>query len=1619
MEIINEVDKPKVTKTVVVYSGRFQPFHRGHYASYKKLVNKFGVANVFIGTSNDTSGPKSPFNFSQKKKIATTMFDIPSNRFVKVNNPYKPAEILSKFDGQTTQYIAAVGEKDADRLQGKYFKPYKDKAGYGYDEIGYVYAVPAEPNPISGTDVRNNLGSGDEKKAKKFFLTAYPKFDKNIFDLITGKLVNETLYRGYPSKEQVLDIEKKNKELRKDLNTDKEYLYNPIEEIIVNTISKEMFDEWLMEYLNEVPNPILDKEIEYTNTKGEKEKIKARHALRLAKDHPAHVAAEKLIGDDDTPLSDTDAEKKEKGLPTDKDKPSKEKSDTQNQTQPEQEPPGKLSGAELKSDAEKNPTDDKEQIIKQSLDKERAELSKEENETIDKMNDPNSEDRKGFFETLGNLGKKIGQAFLNWGKKKWKMIKGTFGAVKELATTGRLGSVKDKEGNNRHWSEFTEKDENGKPKMKDTPVYKEGKKPKGFEPDDNNIHMTNDGWIGARDIDPETGFFKKNDNYYDNDGDRVDGKTGYKTDDKGNPVQRKTITGKPKTKKEPIFKEGLSDEEKELGHSSWEKRHHQIHDMKHFAMDASLLIGSMVVGGAGLGLAAKAGSASAVGAATTGATSAFTHGVGPFAAHLGKDVIKHATFEVMGMEAASASGAGAGLSIATGGLLEMVKDENDTNKFISNVLNKIIEKTKTYKLSDEQLLKSIKRYKKDKPKQNAADLLKENLSETKQQSIQNFVEFVTKRLKLKETPKITLIGGREFSETKSSLGGFNPITKEIYVATEGRLTADILRTLAHEMVHRKQDEMGLVRNPKKDGKDGSPIENQAHAVAGILMREYGRINKQIYQEGFNGKNHKPVSQADHDFTKHHSDDMGKDAELDTIDFDDSRKKEFGHQSNTKDDEVHGYEPVKKENINVDVNAGDTILMGKFKNKKVQIKDIGKDQHGMPTINGKQATTFRTLDEMGSKDIHFSSIIKHYRDSKFRKRINAYLFDNPNGNKSDEVARRLRNMDYDDITKMEKDLNLPNKNLEELNYTEKNNPAIKKVYDTIKSNYKSLQNLNFDTKNKTYTFAFGNKKDADKMEKDFKGVGSSKMKLSRKADYGNDKPPVFVRVFGVLDEVDSFLNELFNISEVSNVSTSTIADIPDGAFIPKGKKRKLNTDKGEDWYKNGGYTQTDFPKADAIFGDEDADERTIKYTIDNLPRVKFTPTKFIKENKEETKQLIMEGGAYGHMSHPFDDMQLTFGQLKDIIQKALDGELGVVREKTDGQALAISWKNGRLIAARNKGHLANAGANAMGIEEVASKFAGRGGLTDAYNFAMKDLSAAISGLSDKQRKKIFNEGKCFMNLEVIWPTSVNVIPYGQALLVFHNTTCYDESGVAVGADQGAAGMLAGMIKQVNADVQSKYTIQGPPVTEIPKNENLSSKKGKYISKLGKLQSEFKLNDSDTMAVYHQKWWENFIDKNAPIKVDKLTKNSLVRRWAFGDKSFRLNTISNVDLQKWAMDTDKVDVVKKQKENMKSFEQIFLGVGADVLDFVGSVLTVHPNKAIRSMKAKLKSVADQIKSSADATKINKFKSELARLNSLGGIDRIVASEGIVFFYNGKTYKLTGTFAPLNQLLGIFYE
>ena len=92
-----------------------------------------------------------------------------------------------------------------------------------------------------------------------------------------------------------------------------------------------------------------------------------------------------------------------------------------------------------------------------------------------------------------------------------------------------------------------------------------------------------------------------------------------------------------------------------------------------------------------------------------------------------------------------------------------------------------------------------------------------------------------------------------------------------------------------------------------------------------------------------------------------------------------------------------------EKIVLDINVGDVILVGKFKNKKMVVKTIGKDKHGMPTINGRKATTFRIPPKSNLKyevnervDFHqlASNIVKQYGlNSKI-------VFKNTGDNKAD-------------------------------------------------------------------------------------------------------------------------------------------------------------------------------------------------------------------------------------------------------------------------------------------------------------------------------------------------------------------------------------------------------------------------------------------------------------------------------------------------------------------------------------------------------------------------------------------------------------------------------------------
>ena len=430
---------------------------------------------------------------------------------------------------------------------------------------------------------------------------------------------------------------------------------------------------------------------------------------------------------------------------------------------------------------------------------------------------------------------------------------------------------------------------------------------------------------------------------------------------------------------------------------------------------------------------------------------------------------------------------------------------------------------------------------------------------------------------------------------------------------------------------------------------------------------------------------------------------------------------------------------------------------------------------------------------------------------------------------------------------------------------------------------------------------------------------------------------------------------------------------------------------------------------------------MKHNPNGVNKVTKVQEGFIKD-----VNLLLEGGAYGHMSHPFDDNNLTFSDLKQIIINGLGGKLDRednVTEKLDGQNLMVSWVDGKLRAARNKGHLKNHGKTAPTTAGIKSMFSGRGDIEKAFVGAMKNLEKAIGSLSEKQKEKVFGNGKRWMNLEVMYPKTANVIDYDIAEIVFHGTLEYDESGRAIGQPKDSARMLQGMIKQMNQHIQSMFRIGKPNFLKVPKHQDFGKMKNKFLGRLKKLQSQYRLKDNDRLGDYHQAYWREYVFNASKqfkfsLKPDQFVK--LVNRWAYFDKSYKIQNIkkdfgSNPKFLDWILSTDKNDHQKIWKDNIKPFEILFFEVGAEILKNIQGFIAASPEVATQKIRKEVTKALNDLKSGGNVEKLKKLKIQIEKLNAIGGLNAVVPSEGIVFKYKGKIYKFTGAFAPINQILG----
>jgi len=227
---INDLLESLERRLVVIYPGRFQPFHQGHAAVFAELQAKFGRDNVFIATTPQVSiDEKNPFNFTEKVTLMHAA-GITDNHIIQSTQPYDITADMTALgaDARNTVLIFAVGEPDKDRLgvdqvyttltptgrkskippgkqvgDEKPFKTFKNFAECVTVAEGHAYViiVPEVKKEITingqkvdvshGTECRNLWSQvRDDQAARKAFLTqlygrATPEI-AHVFDRIAG-----------------------------------------------------------------------------------------------------------------------------------------------------------------------------------------------------------------------------------------------------------------------------------------------------------------------------------------------------------------------------------------------------------------------------------------------------------------------------------------------------------------------------------------------------------------------------------------------------------------------------------------------------------------------------------------------------------------------------------------------------------------------------------------------------------------------------------------------------------------------------------------------------------------------------------------------------------------------------------------------------------------------------------------------------------------------------------------------------------------------------------------------------------------------------------------------------------------------------------------------------------------------------------------------------------------------------------------------------------------------------------------------------------------------------------------------------------------------------------------
>lgn len=417
---------------------------------------------------------------------------------------------------------------------------------------------------------------------------------------------------------------------------------------------------------------------------------------------------------------------------------------------------------------------------------------------------------------------------------------------------------------------------------------------------------------------------------------------------------------------------------------------------------------------------------------------------------------------------------------------------------------------------------------------------------------------------------------------------------------------------------------------------------------------------------------------------------------------------------------------------------------------------------------------------------------------------------------------------------------------------------------------------------------------------------------------------------------------------------------------------------------------------------------------------------INDNLSESMMMLAEGGAAGHMDHPYDVEDFTFADLKELVTDLFAGRIQDITEKLDGQNLFASVdEHGNTVFARTPKEAAGI---PLSMQDIKTKWLGAPSVQHAFSSAADTINAVFKNISNAPA--FFNKPyKKWLNLEIIDTQNFNVIPYVESTISFHEFKKIDDAGEIVPDENNLKNLsvLQAAIDKTNKPV---FKAQITPSLIFKKIEQGEQKAKKYIDAIDKMLNKYNLPDDATIANYKVEGLCLHIENSAKLSFlsgDLL--NILIKKWVFKEKTENIlkiiKTYENeegrlITKDEYAVLKDFIDNDMKLvfKKIMSPLDNLFMALGNEILKSIQGLMNAgHEKEVVDKLKREIKELTAAVGNTDDEKSKLKIEQSLARLSVVN--HELNSTEGVVFDFKGHKLKLTGSFAPLNQLMGVRFK